>query len=71
MTPFLLLNVPSENIHREFTSSVGYTFPSVNFNLGKTDPDVTSNPVTPADFQSGLHFSVGYNVELSGKLYPQ
>ncbi|KAJ7864454.1 hypothetical protein B0H14DRAFT_2736332 [Mycena olivaceomarginata] len=56
------------SVSGEFTSSVGYTFPSVNFNLGKTDPDVTSNPVTPADFQSGLHFSVGYNVELSGDL---
>ncbi|KAJ7864427.1 hypothetical protein B0H14DRAFT_3443479 [Mycena olivaceomarginata] len=57
------------SVSGEFTSSVGYTFPSVNFNLGKTDPDVVSTAVTPADFASGLHFAAGYNVELAGNIH--
>ncbi|KAJ7120627.1 hypothetical protein C8R43DRAFT_959862 [Mycena crocata] len=46
---------------REFTSGIGYTFSTVSFNFGKTDPDVTSNPVTPSDFTSGLALTAGYN----------
>ncbi|KAJ7131799.1 hypothetical protein C8R43DRAFT_895506, partial [Mycena crocata] len=57
------------SISGEFTSSIGYTFPTVSFNFGKTDPDVTSNPVTPSDFTSGLALTAGYNVELTGSIH--
>ncbi|KAJ6608966.1 hypothetical protein B0H10DRAFT_2066126 [Mycena sp. CBHHK59/15] len=57
------------SISGEFTSSIGYTFPTVNFNFGKTDPDVVSPAITPSDFTSGLALTAGYNVELTGNIH--
>ncbi|KAJ7362657.1 hypothetical protein DFH08DRAFT_841312 [Mycena albidolilacea] len=52
----------------EFTSTLSYTFPSVSFNFGKTDPDQNSGPVSPSsEFLPSIDLAVGYNVELTGK----
>ncbi|KAJ7114949.1 hypothetical protein C8R44DRAFT_984268 [Mycena epipterygia] len=58
------------SVSGQFTTSVGYTFPTVNFNVGKTDPDQFSSSISPADFTSGIGFTAGYNVELAGECYP-
>ncbi|KAJ7155586.1 hypothetical protein C8R46DRAFT_1196404 [Mycena filopes] len=69
--PTLTLNgyvTGSLSVSGQFTTSIGYTFPTVNFNMGKTDPDVVSTQVTPYDFASGFSLTAGYNVELAGDL---
>ncbi|KAJ7155607.1 glycosyl hydrolases family 18-domain-containing protein [Mycena filopes] len=69
--PTLTLNgyvTGSLSVSGQFTTSIGYTFPTVNFNMGKTDPDVVSTQVTPSDFTSGFLLTAGYNVELAGDL---
>ncbi|KAJ7300594.1 hypothetical protein DFH08DRAFT_725187, partial [Mycena albidolilacea] len=53
-----------------FTSTLSYTFPSVSFNFGKTDPDQNSGPVSPSsEFLPSIDLAVGYNVELTGNIH--
>ncbi|KAK7039901.1 hypothetical protein R3P38DRAFT_2902374 [Favolaschia claudopus] len=56
------------SVSGQFITSVGYTFPTVSFSFGKTDPDDVSPSVSPGDFQSGVDLRAGYNVELQGDL---
>jgi hypothetical protein len=45
-----------------------YDFGSVDFQLGKTSPDVIGPQIQPAGNSQGFDFSAGYGVELSGIL---
>ncbi|KAJ7488142.1 hypothetical protein FB451DRAFT_1226548 [Mycena latifolia] len=56
------------SVSGQFTTSLGYTFPTVSFNFGKTDPDVVSSAITPSSFTNGINLAAGYNVELTGDL---
>ncbi|KAJ7064104.1 hypothetical protein C8F01DRAFT_1229630 [Mycena amicta] len=56
------------SVSGQFTTSLGYTFPTISFNFGKTDPDVVSPAITPASFTNGINLAAGYNVELTGDL---
>ncbi|EIN13861.1 hypothetical protein PUNSTDRAFT_140302 [Punctularia strigosozonata HHB-11173 SS5] len=56
----------------QITTSVGYTFPSIDVSFGKQDSDNDeeneSSPVTPDANNQGYDFSVGYNVNLEGSV---
>ncbi|KAJ6523143.1 hypothetical protein DFH09DRAFT_1421136, partial [Mycena vulgaris] len=54
---------------KAFTTNLGYTFPTVDFNFGKTDPDLMSSSISPSDFKQGINLGVGYNVELTGNIH--
>lgn len=57
------------HIHREFRNILEYTFPSISYSFGKTDPDETSGAVSPSNSPPpGGDFTWGYNVELAGDL---
>ncbi|KAF7354409.1 hypothetical protein MVEN_01129900 [Mycena venus] len=67
--PGLLTIVTGQlSVSGQFTTRVGYTFPTISFNFGKTDPDVVSPAVTPGIFVHGIDLEAGYNVELTGDL---
>ncbi|KDR74915.1 hypothetical protein GALMADRAFT_141231 [Galerina marginata CBS 339.88] len=50
----------------QFTTSISYQFPSINYALGKTGDDVVGPPANPSPPLQRPDFSFGYNVELSG-----
>ncbi|KAF9513934.1 hypothetical protein BS47DRAFT_1392832 [Hydnum rufescens UP504] len=56
----------------QITTSVGYTFPSIDVSFGKqdsnNDEENESGPVDPNTNNQGYDFSVGYNVNLEGSL---
>ncbi|KAJ6534397.1 hypothetical protein B0H19DRAFT_442211 [Mycena capillaripes] len=51
------------------TTGLTYTFPEVNYALGKSSDDFDGNQVTPSDPSQGYKYSFGYNVDLSGSLF--
>lgn len=56
----------------QYTATVGYQFPSINYAFGKQDSNDDEEPfsddVTPDQSNNGYDFSVAYNVNLEGSL---